>query len=1260
VSGPNEYDSLLDAPDAAAPPAAPASLGVYDDALQEIDKEKRIGLRQSLTGAVALGNPDAAAKALNLAGKTGLPADVVERNLPTVQAQSDVNDYDALLAKSPRTAAWLLDRDNAKVALTEYDKLTGIERVWNEVVRTGKNLEAGVLAAHAAFNVMGVRQIDELQAHADKGGALSRRDEISLALGKQARDRTLMSIAQSLPAAIAAGDEAAAIPQRPATAAFMAAGDDAGKMLDAFTTDPVGIIQDILAQSLPAAVPAMIAGAVGGIPAAVGVGGASSAGMEFFSGLLENIKAMGVDVRNPDALLAAMQDRELMATVFRRTGTKAGLVGLFDAASAGLAGRVLTPFIAGPLKREAANMGAQMVAQGAMGGAGEVAGQVAATGELPQLSAVVAEVIGEVGSAPVDVASLAIGEGKRRTAPGLAEQATADIAGFNQVAATLAESGVLQRAPDRVAAFLASLSDGEETSVYLPADKVSEYFQTLPEDQARQFAQDWGLAKQLPEALAIGGDVLIPAELYLTKVVPAGAHDLFSDTLRLTADGLSIAGAKIWEANYKKWSAGADDAALDTQETPDAGQQIFAEIFAKARAADFTVDAAQKYAALYASRYVNRGARLGIEPLEAFKRSGIDIRRELPGVLRTVPPDSLDLLVRALRKGRDGGTLRSIQGWTLAEWLAKRGGVSDRGGELRAMDADKWHKGKPGRKRLAHVPPGDEGPALIPGQPAAKGKGESLDDAALAAWEAGYFPEFTDRPSEDALLEAIRDELSGRARYSANDDARGDGAEWKLNLNAALDDLEKVLDNLGVDLATATDAEVRAALDRYQTDNADAPVGEGFENFEQAFRPKAFVEFGRQIIEAIAGRLPDHARLSLGRTPASLRLAGAPDRALVMRASVAKKVVRGGEGEHVVPQDVLERLGDHLARPVAVFKSDTHDNALAVLIDAFDEVGDAIIVAVHLADKEVSVNRITSLYGKERRMWFSDQLDAGHLLYVDKEKSQRWEVKVRNQYPNVSRLSGFAATGSGRKIFTEIDLVKGGGGEFNQPDGSGMARGKVTFGSGRSIITLFRHANLSTMLHETGHLWLEELAADASLPDAPDQLRADLATVLGWFGVERFDQVKVEHHEQWARAAEAYLLEGKAPSIGLQGAFSRFRAWLKSIYQVIANLNTPINDEIRGVFDRLLATDEEIATAREQQKLTQLFKTADEAGMSEAEFAAYNTAVAKARDKATDKLLDKVMGDVRKRRTREWKEELAAVKAEVAVDIDRAADLRAR
>ncbi len=147
---------------------------------------------------------------------------------------------------------------------------------------------------------------------------------------------------------------------------------------------------------------------------------------------------------------------------------------------------------------------------------------------------------------------------------------------------------------------------------------------------------------------------------------------------------------------------------------------------------------------------------------------------------------------------------------------------------------------------------------------------------------------------------------------------------------------------------------------------------------------------------------------------------------------------------------------------------------------------------------------------------------------------------------------------------------------FQREEGGEM-RGRITLADNKAIIDLFSAADRSTFMHETGHLWLDELARDADRAGAPEGVRRDMETVLKWLGAERADAITPEQHEKWARAFEQYLASGEAPSEGLRSAFEQFKAWLMALYRSLTALGEPVGPEIKGVMDRLLATDEQIA-----------------------------------------------------------------------------------
>mgnify|MGYP000107707752 CR=1 FL=1 len=88
---------------------------------------------------------------------------------------------------------------------------------------------------------------------------------------------------------------------------------------------------------------------------------------------------------------------------------------------------------------------------------------------------------------------------------------------------------------------------------------------------------------------------------------------------------------------------------------------------------------------------------------------------------------------------------------------------------------------------------------------------------------------------------------------------------------------------------------------------------------------------------------------------------------------------------------------------------------------------------------------------------------------------------------------------------------------------------------------------------------------------------------------------KRPHHEQFARGFEAYAFEGKAPSLELQPFMRRFAAWLKQVYGSIKKFLATrgqaggppmaLNDDIRRVMDRMLATEQQIAEAETRDLL---------------------------------------------------------------------------
>src|SRR5690606_4990749 len=224
-------------------------------------------------------------------------------------------------------------------------------------------------------------------------------------------------------------------------------------------------------------------------------------------------------------------------------------------------------------------------------------------------------------------------------------------------------------------------------------------------------------------------------------------------------------------------------------------------------------------------------------------------------------------------------------------------------------------------------------------------------------------------------------------------------------------------------------------------------------------------------------------------------------------------------------------------------------------------------------------------------------------------------------------------------------------------------RGQIEiFPDRRMAISLFESADRSTFLHESGHFFLEVFRDIAAQEDAPQQVKDDFAKLLEWFGVESADQIGTEQHEQFARGFEYYLAEGKAPSTELQSVFSQFKAWLLVIYRTLTNLNVQLSDDVRGVFDRMLASEEEIEAAQARTGWRPLAAGAKEAaalGLTEKQFSDYQAMVQAASEEAKAEVMAKLEAAHRRERARWWKEEQAKVRAEVEYEYEAMPEFRA-
>jgi putative heme iron utilization protein len=137
---PDEFDEA-----AARVAGGTTSRDPIDQAAAAVVQDQRTAMRSSLYNAL-LANPDMAARAQVLGRQAGLPPSVVERNLPQVQRNVRLDEFDRILTGSPTVARWLADEQRAKVSHDDTENLSGVESTVRFFKNTGRAAQGGALS----------------------------------------------------------------------------------------------------------------------------------------------------------------------------------------------------------------------------------------------------------------------------------------------------------------------------------------------------------------------------------------------------------------------------------------------------------------------------------------------------------------------------------------------------------------------------------------------------------------------------------------------------------------------------------------------------------------------------------------------------------------------------------------------------------------------------------------------------------------------------------------------------------------------------------------------------------------------------------------------------------------------------------------------------------------------------------------------------------------------------------------------------------
>lgn len=216
------------------------------------------------------------------------------------------------------------------------------------------------------------------------------------------------------------GEKVAAIPQSQAMQRWAKA--DNSNWWQVFASDPVEIIANIAAESLPQSMAGLAAGAALGSQAgpagtAVGVGVGSFA-TEYANSILQGAADAGFDMSKPEAVKAFFASPKALGEAKDHALKRGVPIAVLDAVSAGLAGKFIAPALGKGVRPVVSGVAKEVGVQAAAGGTGEALAQ-AASGEKFAPKEIFAEIVGELAGGPAEVATNIQAERARtRVTPG--------------------------------------------------------------------------------------------------------------------------------------------------------------------------------------------------------------------------------------------------------------------------------------------------------------------------------------------------------------------------------------------------------------------------------------------------------------------------------------------------------------------------------------------------------------------------------------------------------------------------------------------------------------------------------------------------------------------------------------------------------------------------------------------------------------------------------------------------------------------------
>lgn len=427
-------------------------------------------------------------------------------------------------------------------------------------------------------------------------------------------------------------------------------------------------------------------------------------------------------------------------------------------------------------------------------------------------------------------------------------------------------------------------------------------------------------------------------------------------------------------------------------------------------------------------------------------------------------------------------------------------------------------------------------------------------------------------------------------------------------------------------------------------------------------------------------------------TPLVLSLTGVEVLPVEIHARNLDKILNG---KHEIAPETLKQLPRAIADPIMIFRSPADESkgrysrVILTELTEKDAGGEdrSIVAAITLKRANTrhgyEINELTTVFRKDvsSRQNLTPELDVldwmtrrhkdgspmNLLLYLNRNKGLEW-LDHTGTSPKASSLFQDPYVQS---VPNEADLdnLRGTAPGFYQDATTPL--GSTRFGDAETIVTILRDGNRSTFLHELGHVFLNSRKKLALMEGVDDTVRQDWATLVEWLEVADIDFSKPlseadekrwrNAHEKFAAGFEKYLMEGRAPNLDLARAFRAFRKWLTDIYKAVRNVfyvdadgnrvEFEINDEIRGVMDRMLASEEEIEESRAVREAERLAHILTGQGIPDEVVERYRDAVAAGADAARGRLYRKLTAELKAEKQAELKEARRAARKQAGTEV---------